>query len=325
MGSRRLLRILSSDAFLSTWPHSRIDHQHLREDGAACTKGHSRLVVGDSLFGSVDTLHSAVQEGYGSVLSCRKDRPAFLFKDFLESETEEGQTSNARGHISRADGTKVPFIASLEKHNGKAICTPSSVESTRVEETEVEEIVRSAEVDTSTIENDTRIRTNVRNIYAKLMDLVDEADAEILSSLPQFRKSHWTSAQMVWVLVTLLVVNGRRLSESANGVTDIRTTPDWIRLLLSDLSGMKATNSLEAKDHSLGRIATGRGMCKACVARPTGHGDNSSVSRTKFACISCGPICKQCRSDGTHELFARKGGRLEGQKDFYRNLVMEDK
>ena len=61
-------------------------------------------------------------------------------------------------------------------------------------------------------------RPVVRAMYSKLMDLVDEADKEISLTLPAFKKHHWTTAHIIWLLTMLIHVNAKRIYQSSTGL-----------------------------------------------------------------------------------------------------------
>jgi len=68
-----------------------------------------------------------------------------------------------------------------------------------------------------------QLRSRIRSKYAVLMDLVDQADAEVLQALPGFRIKHWSGAQMLWIFMVLLHVNAKRLYQSASGDVGMKT------------------------------------------------------------------------------------------------------
>ena len=76
--------------------------------GSAAPSG--SLIVADSLFGGLKGLTKLVGSGRHGLLSCRRDRPGFIFKDYLAADLADGKTCACSGKI---EGTDVPFIATM--------------------------------------------------------------------------------------------------------------------------------------------------------------------------------------------------------------------
>eukprot|EP00300_Choanocystis_sp_HF-7_P024054 c2544_g1_i1.p1 GENE.c2544_g1_i1~~c2544_g1_i1.p1 ORF type:complete len:143 (-),score=12.52 c2544_g1_i1:197-625(-) len=68
------------------------------------------LIVADSLFGGLKGLEKLVGSGRQGLLSARKDRPSFLFKDHLEKKLLDGHTITCSGLVLGK-----PFIATMTK------------------------------------------------------------------------------------------------------------------------------------------------------------------------------------------------------------------
>lgn len=141
-------------------------------------------------------------------------------------------------------------------------------------------------------------RTEARAKYAKLMDLVDGVDREVLGVYPSFKKSCWTTSCLVWVTLIILQVNARRIYESGTGHF-LGNAPNWTDTVMRTIAEVEW--SLET--HTRTRV--GRTNCRSCYHL------KACRRQTTQACRKCGGICQHCEKDDSHRQFfldkVRKG------------------
>lgn len=251
------------------------------------------LIVADSYFGSFKSLIGLIEDGYFALLSCRKDRPRSVFSNFLCHGLPDQQSASAFGEYNR-----IPFVAAVTRDEKKFVCTLS----THFGDSEItEEVDQIVEDDTEEhqgyLKRKPQVRVEARARYAKLMDLVDKADAEIFTALSTHKKGHWTSAELIWILTMMLQVNARKLYESSNAT--YLSADEWLLLLIENLSNFNDHHIQKAQKRKR------RAYCKPCYHL------KKKRSRTVWECKAClGAVCKQCDSDGSHEKFVKNGRSL---------------
>lgn len=82
-------------------------------------------------------------------------------------------------------------------------------------------------------------RPEVRVVYSKIIEYVDAADQIIGAGLSSNRKRHWSQALKFWEITLLLLLNAKKLYESATG--DLSFTPTtWKRSVRRVLGGLDA-------------------------------------------------------------------------------------
>ena len=138
-------------------------------------------------------------------------------------------------------------------------------------------------------------RTEARAKYMAFMDLVDETNKDILLGLARFKKFHWTTAHLVWLVTVAVIINARRIFQSASGTGAI-SVDDWIdqavdALTHSDEPFAVAHAVLKVPDHR-------RRNCRSC--QKFDHIER----QTRKYCKLCGPICKYCAKNNKHKNFA---------------------
>lgn len=134
----------------------------------------------------------------------------------------------------------------------------------------------------------TELRPEVRIKYQDIMGCVDIADQYVMSALSPNRKKHWSTAEKLWELTMLLVVNAKKIYESATGTPDI-PGPEWKKMVRRTLLGLPTKEntphpvSLKSEDKK-----NQKSRCRACSVI------FQKDRRTVWRCSICGPICKFC-------------------------------
>ncbi len=249
------------------------------------------LITADSYFGSVEAMEELSKQGKYCLFSCNQNRPSALFRDYLcERVAKEGDSASLTGTTAGPGGDKIPFMANTFVSKGRKICTLSNVFSDTPMASEVEQLVNDETEEAQYILQVTdEIRPEVRNVYSKLMDFVDNADQYISSSLSPIRRHHWTSALIVWGLTMLLCVNGRKLFQSATGCGTL-PMPEFREYVRRALVGLPPRTE---QQHPSAQIPKGcvkpTGRCRSCL-----YFYDGKITRTVRYCELCGPICKRC-------------------------------
>jgi len=121
------------------------------------------------------------------------------------------------------------------------------------------------------------------------MNYNDISNAATMEGMVKIRKRDWSSAVMMWLLSMVTGVNGKKVYESAIGCAFQNDV--WREMVRKSFASTEIPCEC-GKDH--------RGSCGAC------HELKKNVkksSRTIWQCIHCGPICKKCQNDGSHERY----------------------
>lgn len=249
------------------------------------------LICADSYFGSIRAMEKLAKTGKHSLFSMNQSRPSFLFKEGVCSEVrKDGESSTLYGEVSgKRNDEKIPFLANAFQSKGRMLCTLSTVYSDAPCEKELEILVEDdSEENQQQFQKLKEVRPEVRIKYAEIMDFVDRADQHINAALSRNRKKHWSTAQKLWEVTMLLVVNAKKIYESATGVADL-SGPIWKKMVRRTLLGLptdeKAPHPLSCKSNE---IKNSKARCRACS---TLFGKDR---RTVWRCSICGPICKYC-------------------------------
>ena len=263
--------------------------------------GMDTLVVADSYFGSLDSLIALKKEGYEALLSCRQDRPNFLFRDLLCSGLAPGATACAGGSLD-----EIKFAAAVTS-SSKNVCAVSTVFGGNVSD-KAKTITclvpdRTTTEIQSTFQTQTERRSEMWDSYSVLMDFVDECDREVLAMKWPFRMHHWSAAQMRWLISVTLQVNARRVFQSCVMGHDELSVRDWTYEVIDALTGDSMPFEVA---HALSNQKGVKKRCKICTK-------NGRNTRTVKRCRRCGPICKKCDSSpkktckSEHFVFASNG------------------
>ena len=183
----------------------------------------SSVITADSLFGGMDSAAMLVEMGHDCILSCTKSRPSAIFKDYLcEMVSEDGDSVAQYGEMKAVNGESVPFMVGVQQSK-RALCTISTAFGAELQEREIEQMIADCEDEDDQQylkEIVKELRQMARIKYAETMFFVDKADAEIMSIWPKIKKHHYTTSIVIWYLLMLMVVNARRLYQSATGQFD---------------------------------------------------------------------------------------------------------
>ena len=243
-------------------------------------------------------MEKLARTGRHCLFSCNQVRPGFLFKDGTCKEIQkDGNSVTLYGEVEgKRSGEKVPFLVNTFQSKGQKLCTMSTAFSDTPIETELEILVEDdSEEKQSQFEKLKEVRPEVRNKYVEIMNFVDNADQYVSSALSPNRKRHWTTAEKLWEITILLVVNAKKLYESASGVSDIQG-PTWqkmIRRMLLQLPTFeKDAHPPSAK--AVGDARPPKARCRSCA-----HAGKDQ--RTVWRCPVCGPICKHCQAKDKSE------------------------
>ena len=263
--------------------------------------GPGSLIIADSYFGSTDAMKELAAEGKYCLFSCNQSRPAYLFKSFLgKSLSKDGDSVTLTGEVpfmeTNAEDpetsptmTSIPFIANGIVSKNRRIWTLANVFSDRVAKQEVEVLVEDNETtDEATYVVETEERPEIRNRYSEMMDYVDRVDQTVASGLAPNRKYHWSQSLMTWELTALLLVNARKMYQSATGDLQM-TVPKWKEKIIAVWGGVIDE---ETKKHPLANLFIGGdgGRCRSC-ARIVRRKRSTDTTR---GCVTCGPICQHC-------------------------------
>ena len=205
------------------------------------------LVCADSYFGSVKALEKLVKSGKDCLFSCNKSRPLLLFKDGTSQGLSNGQSKSAWGEVEGEDGRPVAFMANSFQSEGRTLCTLSTVYSDVLQERELEVLM-----DDETEEDQSRytllneFQPEVRNKYSEIMDCVDRVDQHILAALSPHRKFDWSTAEKLWEITMLLIVNARKVYMSVTGTNPL-VPPKWRRILRDFL--LKGLEPCKTREH----------------------------------------------------------------------------
>ena len=250
------------------------------------------LICADSYFGSVKAMEKLAATGKHSLFSMNQNRSPFLFKDGVCMEIEkDGDSATLYGEVNgKRSGEKVPFLANAFRSQGRTLCTMSTVFLDDPIAKELKILVEDgSEEAQSQFQKLTEIRPEIWNKYSEIMDFVDRADQYISGALSKNRKKHWSTAEKVWELTMLVIVNGKKIYESATGNANIRG-PVWKKMVRRTLLGLltkeKDSHLISKKDPVKKQP---KGRCRACFHLL------GKESRTVWQCPVCGPICKHCQ------------------------------
>ena len=159
------------------------------------------------------------QEGKHSLFSCSQKRPTYLFHDDLCRSLQKDGDSQAKYGLLNGD---TPFLVNAFQSKGRKLCIMSTCFSDEKTEKEFEILVEDgSEENQSQYEEIKEIRPLVRAKYSEIMDFVDRADQHTMGALVPNRKKHWTTAEKIWEITMLLMVNTRKVFESASSTSDI--------------------------------------------------------------------------------------------------------
>ena len=131
----------------------------------------------------------------------------------------------------------------------------STVYSDKLCEKELEILVDDENDAQSQYQKLVELRPEVRNQYSSIMNCVDKADQYILTALSPNRKKHWSTAQKLWEITMILIVNCRKLHESATGL-EIRG-PEWQQLITRCMLGLLLEDN-EERPPSISKKSQGR-------------------------------------------------------------------
>ena len=249
------------------------------------------LVCADSYFGSVKALEKLVKSGKDCLFSCNKSRPSLLFKDRTSQGLSNGQSKSAWGEVEGEDGRPVAFMANSFQSEGQTLCTLSTVYSDVLQERELEVLM-----DDETEEDQSRytllneFRPEVWNKYSEIMDCVDRVDQHILAALLPHWKFDWSTAEKLWEIMMLLIVNARKVYMSATGTNPL-APPKWRRILRDFLlKGLEPCKTREHPPTLHQKNAFQPARCRSCAWK-------KKDTRTVWRCSQCGPICQSCEKN----------------------------
>ena len=149
-------------------------------------------VIVDSYFGGLPTLKKIVEHGFHGLMSCRKDRPSFLFANYLHDGLDiEGEWKTARGRIEGREGREQPFLA-IAFQSARSVNFLSTMHGSE-EKIEVEEEIQEVnqEEERCTTRKVVWTVPKVRHDYLLNMNFVDKLDREVLLYLFNHKKSRW--------------------------------------------------------------------------------------------------------------------------------------
>tara|TARA_R110002050_G_C8919557_1_gene511322 strand:- start:93 stop:1949 length:1857 start_codon:yes stop_codon:yes gene_type:complete len=255
------------------------------------------LVITDSYFGGMRTLEALSLEGHLGLMSCKQTQPSFLFRDHLMPKCKgDGDCHTSYGVLQNGQ----PFLANVFMSRKRKLLTLSSAYSVEISSVPIQALVPD-----ETAEDQMEIllgeedRPQVRNFYSQYMDFNDVGNGAVIRLYPPFRKRHWTTSVMFWIVMMLIGNNAYKLYQSATGSLDM-TRKEWVdgvRRVLSgevehsfDPSGRKIfTRHPESKKMKGAKDL----YCKSCT---------DGERRTRWRCPLCGPICKVCQMDTERHL-----------------------
>ena len=106
------------------------------------------------------------------------------------------------------------------------------------------------------------MRPLARTTYSEVMDFVDVADQHTMGALSTHRKYDWTAAEKLWEVTMLLIVNAKKVHQSATGNLSI-SGPDWHKKVRLSLMGQKKLQNHPPALKPLGK-KNKKGNCVSC-------------------------------------------------------------
>ncbi len=262
------------------------------------------LVITDSYFGGLRTLEGLSALGHYGLMSCKQTQPSFLFKDLLVPRcVRDGDCHTAYGVLN----DNRPFLANVFMSRNRKLMTLTSAYSVSKQSVCIEALIPDdTEEDQMEMSIGEEERPEARNLYSSYMDFNDVGNGAVMRLYPTFRKRHWSSSVMMWVVMMLVGNNAYKLYQSATGAVDMSRGQwmDGVRRILSgqvedtpDRMGRKIFTRHPASTKVKGAKDL---YCSSCISLQT-----SKRRRTRWRCPVCGPICKVCERDsGRHITYA---------------------
>lgn len=235
------------------------------------------VVVGDGLFGTIGTATKLIEKKKDFVLSTPTKNARFVYNHPSHKDIRPGSVANSYGKINNVT---VQFNTA-KQHDEKLINTTSSIGSgapaSVTRDVQVLEKSDGADNDEFILRERPCTRSEVRNIYQDAMDLVDKVDQLLSKCFIRNKKFHWTSPIIMWLVNMLMLINCKKLYESASGNVDVYSNNDWLGFVKRQFSGQN-------KVHDRIKFSNSDKRCRLCSRR------------SRYICEACGPypICKQC-------------------------------
>lgn len=210
-------------------------------------------------------------------MSCRRDRPRWIFTDFLDEKAQalqnHGEFVKAMGTITKDDGSTVNFTAWFIKAK-KPMRLISTSHNSSVVETEEETRGESGD--------NVRIRCVIpraRQDYKIRGGFVDRANAGIMVGRFRHRLYRWRNSLLLWYL-KLVVHNSWVLYQAIRGIRISEN--DYIRALARDLSPVTPMDNDLNHHLPLAHLANKEEEhCKLCLWW------NHKHSSTPYFCREC--------------------------------------
>lgn len=153
------------------------------------------------------------------------------------------------------------------------------------------------------------VYTEVRTKYNDGMDGVDMLDADVEQAQSKHRNATWQKAMLLWMWVVQLMVVTRRVWEAKGGWTASNgkraaSAVDFKRTVMQAL----ATDTSPSQHTVAKGILQPNGKRKRANCRSCYSQKSRKERKTVLACSVCGPVCKFCEQDGTHQMHLAAGG-----------------
>ena len=265
--------------------------------------GKGYQIYADSYFGSFELIERLAEEGHAGTVTCRRDRPSWIFTDFLDHHESQlqahGNFVKATGLIHKADGSDVHFTAWIikAKRTMRLISTAHNSETVQTEEESRVSGGRSVRI-TCTI-------PRARQDYKLNGGFVDRANQGLMTGRYRHRLYRWRIALLLWFLklvvhnayVLYKAIQGERMSES-----------QFIAELARQLSPIEPISD-DMKMHSLSHL-TKEEHCKVCFWM---RGIRSS---TPYFCEECGAAIHPSHTELEHSQFFTGNVDLVRKRNF---------
>lgn len=169
------------------------------------TKEEHHIVI-DSYFGGIPSLQRIVNEGFHAVMSCRKDRPGWIFEELHQTLNNLGDFSAASGSIETEEGERVAFSAiSFKSSRNCNFLTTINGSHTLVEAEEEIDELNEKDDEERRRKKVTWMVPEARREYLENMNFVDLLDREVMLYMSSHRKARWEHTVFFWILKAMLV------------------------------------------------------------------------------------------------------------------------
>jgi hypothetical protein len=288
--------------------------------------GPGYIVHADSYFGCLEMLEMLVAKDHGAVLACRADRPAFIFKEYLQEKMNSSNVSAGENNckytvahgtvsVTRKNATgesvvsDVPFAAywiSLDDSSpaGQALLSTEHG-NPYIGYSVVEDSQREGADDDGEIVQVKRIIPAIRKDYLTLSRFIDQANDLLVGQQGRTHgTTRWKTATILWLL-KLIVSNARIIWNSIQeDEKNTRSLTDFMADLAEQLHPLEEPGD----DHDLVPISDPRFLKlkdRRCVLRKSKRFKCHKVAKEQ--CRVCNVlICTSCAKDSSRHIYIHK-------------------